>query len=309
MKIVTIGGGTGTYQMLRGIKGFDVTAIVSMVDNGGSSGVLRDEYGVLPPGDIRKSIIALSQSPQLMKDIFSYRFVKGGLKGHNLGNLIITALIDITGSHDSAIKEAANILNIQGSVLPVTVDDANLCAELEDGTIIRGETHIDVPKHDPKIAIRKVFLEPQARIYGDCKDALMDADIIIIGPGDLYTSIIPNLLVDGIVHAICKSKAKKVYFCNIMTKYGETTGFKASDFFKEIEGYLGKGVLDYVVVNSSKPDDDILERYKEQKAEFVEEDLSGFHGIQIIRADLLNESDILRHDPEKLGHVFNSHFL
>ena len=309
MKIVTIGGGTGTYQMLRGIKGFDVTAIVSMVDNGGSSGVLRDEYGVLPPGDIRKSIIALSQSPQLMKDIFSYRFVKGGLKGHNLGNLIITALIDITGSHDSAIKEAANILNIQGNVLPVTIDDANLCAELEDGTIIRGETHIDVPKHNPKIAIRKVFLEPQARIYGDCKDALMDADIIIIGPGDLYTSIIPNLLVNGMTHAIQRSKAKKVYFCNIMTKHGETTGFRASDFFKEIESYLGKGALDYVVVNSSKPGDDILERYKDQKAEFVEEDLSGFHGINVIRADLLNESDILRHDPEKLGHVLNKHFL
>lgn len=309
MKIVTIGGGTGTYQMLSGLKGFDITAIVSMVDSGGSSGVLRDEYGVLPPGDIRKSIIALSQSPLLMKEIFSYRFARGGLKGHNLGNLIITALADITGSPGAAIREAGNILNIKGRVLPVTVDDAHLCAELEDSTIICGETHIDVPEHDPNIAIRKVFLEPQARIYCDCKDALMGANLIIIGPGDLYTSIIPNLLVEGIVRAIDKSKAKKIYFCNIMTKHGETTGFKASDFVLEIEKYLGKDVLDYIVVNSKKPSKDILEKYKKQNAEFVEDDTNRMQTMRGIGVDLLNESDILRHDPKKLEKFLSKNFL
>ena len=305
MKIVTIGGGTGTYMLLRGLRNYnhDITAIVSMVDSGGSSGVLRDEFGVLPPGDIRKSIVAMSESPELMKKIFSYRFSKGGLKGHNLGNLIITALTDITGSADTGIKEAAKILNISGNVLPVTVDDCQLCAELEDGFVIKGETHIDVPKHNPDIAIKNVFLEPEARIYDGCKEAIKDADVIVIGPGDLYTSIIPNLLVNGIASAIRSSKAKKVYVCNIMTKYGETNNFQASDFFSEVEMYLGKGVIDYFVVNTKKPSQEILDKYKHQNSALVEDDTQRVMSARVIKADMLNESDILRHDPEKVAGV------
>ena len=298
MKIVTIGGGTGTYQLLRGLRGMEVTAIVSMADNGGSSGRLRDEYGVLPPGDIRKSLIALSGSPELMRSIFAYRFDKGCLCGHNLGNLIITALIDITGSSGSAIKEAGSILNIQGRVLPVTLDDSQLMAELEDGQVITGETDIDVPKHDASLRIKRVYLSPDSEVYPDCIDTIRDADMIVIGPGDLYTSIIPNLLVRGVPEAILSSRAKIVYVCNIMTKHGETTGFKASDFVSEIERYLGR-MPDHVVVNSAMPSPGLLASYGKEQSSLVVDDL----GSDAVRADLLNESDILRHDPDKLKGV------
>src|SRR3989338_4103204 len=265
-KYVVIGGGTGSYTVLRGLKEFDIgiSAIVSMFDNGGSTGILRDEYGVLPPGDIRRALIALSSETELMKSLFSHRFEEGKiLKGHNLGNLILLGLSELLGSDEEAIKQAAKILKIKGKVLPVSLNNSHLYAILEDGTIIKGETNIDIPKHNGKLKISKAYLEPPAKLYDDTKQAILEADIIVIGPGDLYTSIIPNLLVDGMKEILQKTKGIKIYVCNLMTKYGETYGFSASDHVKIITSYLGT-IPNYVICNNHPFNAELLKKYAEE---------------------------------------------
>lgn len=310
-KIVVIGGGTGSYNVLRGLKRYtdELTAIVTMFDSGGSTGILRDEFGVLPPGDVRRCLLALSDEKKqnkLLRDLFTYRFDKGGgLSGHSFGNLFLTALKDVTGSDIEAIEAASSILNIKGKVLPVTLDKTNLSAELEDGTIIHSETNIDIPKHDGKLRIKRIFLDNQVSVYPEVLDAIKDADKIVIGPGDLYTSILPNLLVSGVSEALRFSKAKKIYVCNLMTKFGETHDFKASDFVKSIIQHLGEDVLDYAICNVRKGSEDITDRYAKEKAYPVVVDADAIRnlGITLLEGDLILEPDLIRHDPIKLANM------
>jgi len=308
-KIVTVGGGTGTFTLLRGLKKYtsSLIAIFTMFDSGGSTGKLIDEFGYLPPGDIRRGILALtpeSSETRILRDLFNYRFTKGnGLAGHNFGNILLTALKDITGDELAAIEEASKLFNIKGRVLPVTLDSAHLCAELESGEIIIGETNIDVPKHDTAIRIKKVFLDNKTHLLPDANDAILEADVIVIGPGDLYSSVIPNLLVEGFIETVRESKAKKVFVCNVMTKNGETNDFKASDFLDTIENYIGKGILTHFIVNNEKVSNESLKKYSEENATQVEADnkLIERKDIIIIRGNFINENDIVRHDSNKLA--------
>ena len=304
-KVVVIGGGTGSYTVLKGLKNhnLDIVAIVSMSDDGGSSGILRDEFGVLPPGDLRKCIVALSESTETMKEIFQYRFKNGCLQGHNLGNLLITALGDITGDYETAVEEVSKILNIKGQVLPVTFSNCRLCAELENGDIIVGETNIDIPKHDGNLKIKNIFLKPEAAANMKAIEAISNADLIVIGPGDLYSSVLCNLVVKGVSDAIRNSNAKKVYICNLMTKFGETNNFMVSDFVKEIENYLGKGVLDYVIFNNSEMDANLLKQYENENAYPVRLDLEEASrlNVSLILENVITQPILIRHDSEKLA--------
>lgn len=305
-KIVTIGGGTGTYVVLSALKHFDfnLSAVVSMADDGGSTGRLRDDYGVLPPGDIRRSLIALSAASKPLRRLFDFRFENGAFEGHNFGNLFLTALEKNEGSFYRAVQTAAELLNVKGQVIPVTLSNVRLQAELENGEMISGETNIDIPKHDPTLRLKKVFLRPAAKPNRDALKAIQEANLIIIGPGDLYTSIIPNLLVTGVVRAMRYSRARKVYICNLMTKYGETNGFSAVDFLKTIENYLGADVISDVLVNVKKPGAVRLKRYAEEHAELValpKDYKEQLNKTEIIKADLLTKSGLIRHDPKKLA--------
>ena len=298
--IVCIGGGTGMPLVLRTLKNHPVklSAIVAMTDDGGSTGVLRDEYGVAATGDIRRALVALSEPEGILKELFNYRFENGKLGGHSFGNLFLATLEKITGSFAQAVEEAGKILKIKGEVIPVTLDNSRLFAELENGEIIKGETNIDIPKHDGSLRIKEIWLDPKARVNPKAEDAIGVADLIIIGPGDLYSSLIPNLLVDGMAEAIRKSPAKKVYVANLMTKFGETHIFKAEDFIKEIEKYIA---IDFALFNTKKPNQDILYKYQKEKSEFVEPPEAN---KKFICADLLADGDLIRHDSgEKLAHV------
>ena len=302
-KIVVIGGGTGSFMVLSALRDYPVelTSIVSMADNGGSTGRLRDQYGVLPPGDIRRALVALSDTSQTLRDLFNYRFSSGDLKEHNFGNIFLSALEKITGNFTDAVSLASKILNIKGKVLPVTLNDVTLYAQLANNVVIKGETNIDVPKHNPETPIKKVWLEPVAKINPEARKAILSADMIVIGPGDLFTSIIPNFLVSGVAATIKKSRAKKVYVCNLMTKFGETHGFKARDFVDTIERYLGKNVLDYAVFNNKRPSPKVLRYYLQENSHFVDgRDLSLQNKKpQYIMADLLDSGRFVRHNPRK----------
>ncbi|MEK9176535.1 MAG: gluconeogenesis factor YvcK family protein [Patescibacteria group bacterium] len=316
-KILTIGGGTGSYVALEGLKKYDLklTAIVTMMDSGGSSGKLRDELGVLPPGDIRQCLVALSESSKLMRDMFNYRFEEGGLKGHSFGNIFLSTLEKNTGSMKKAISEVGKILRIKGNVVPITfTKNTNLCVDLEDGTAIVGETHIDVlEKMQKRARIVKAYLKPEAELNEDAKRAIEKADYILIGPGDLYTSVIPNLLVNNVPEIIKKSKAKKIFVMNLMTKHGQTTNYSAKDHVEDIEKYLGIGVIDYVLVNSKLPRRDTLSWYEEFEEYPVKDDLEESKDYEIIRKNLIKDvivkntdhdelrRSIIRHDSEKLA--------
>ncbi|MBU1199405.1 MAG: YvcK family protein [Nanoarchaeota archaeon] len=303
-KIVVIGGGTGSYTLLRGLKKYEteLTAIVSMMDSGGSTGRLRDEFGFLPPGDVRRCLLALSPDTSSLRNLFEYRFKKGmGLNGHSLGNLFLTALRDITGNEAKAIEEASKLLGIKGKVLPVTTNHCHLGAILENKQVVVGETNIDIPRHDAELKIKKLFLAPKPRAYKGAVKAILEADKIVIGPGDLYTSVLPNILVSGMKQAIAKSKAKKIYVCNIMTKRGETTNYKASDFVREIEKYLGEKVINYVICNNKKPAKNLLAKYKKEQADFVEPDLKNTKKLRVVKTNLLDDIHLARHDPDKLA--------
>jgi uncharacterized cofD-like protein len=305
-KIVVIGGGTGVFTVLTGLRPCfdDLTAIVTMADDGGSTGILREEFGILPPGDIRRALIALSTTnDKMLAQLFSYRFEQGfGLTGHSFGNLLITVLERITKNFEEAVNEAGKILSIKGKVIPVTLGNTRLVAELENGQKIIGETNIDIPKHDGNLKIRKVYLKPPVKINPNAKKAIMEADAVIIGPGDLYTSIIPNLLVGGMKEALKKTKAKIIYISNVMTKFGETNNFRSSDFIKVISDYLGGDVLDYAIVNDKKPSLKNLSLYVKERSDFVEPDLDPKKNKKtaVIGSDLLRAGKFIRHDPKKL---------
>lgn len=311
--IVCVGGGTGTFVVLSGLRKYCApSAIVSMADSGGSTGRLRDEFGILPPGDVRRCLAALSskRKSRILRELFSYRFSKpGSLYGHNFGNLFLTALADIVGGEDRAIEEAGKLLGIKGQVFPVTLEDTQLLAEYESGKELLGEGSIDSVSDDTNGKIRKLSLIPRARIFEGAKGAFLSADLIILGPGDLFTSIIPNLLVEGVPKAICDSGAKLVYVVNLVTKKGQTNGLSAKGHLKTVEAYLGRK-FDSVIMNDA-PIPEKVRKYYESEGEYpVEDDLED---ERVIRGDFLSErlyeaklSDaasrsLLRHDPEKLA--------
>lgn len=304
-KIVVIGGGTGVFTVLSGLKNrcAQLSAIVTMADDGGSTGILREEFGILPPGDIRRALIALSKSDnKLLAELFNYRFTEGkGLAGHAFGNLMLTALERITGNFERAVEEAGKLLSIQGQVIPVTTTQTRLIATLDDGTVVKGERNIDIPHHSGQRKIKHVALEPRATINPRAQAAIQHADIIIIGPGDLYTSQIPNLLVDGVGKALAHTSAKIIYIVNCMTKYGETDGFAASDFIKVISEYLPPQTLDYALINNVRPAVSRLKAYTVERSSFVEVDTPSLppHPTPIL-TDLIRKNGLVRHDPKKI---------
>lgn len=307
-RIVVIGGGTGMFTMLTGLRKYfeNLSAILTMADDGGSAGLLREDFGILPPGDVRRALVALSHTDnKILSELFNYRFAEGaGLRGHSFGNLILTALERITGNFENAIKETGRILSVSGEVVPVTLERPRLVAKLENGTIIRGETNIDIPKHNARLAIKKVWLEPTVHINPRARKAIREADLIVIGPGDLYTSLIPNLLVDGVARSLKETKGKVAYVVNRMTKFGETNGFAASDFLSVIEQYLGKGVLDYVIVDNKIPRATRLLPYRKEHAEIVRFDKTRFgKRPKIIASDMTRRRGFLRYDPVKIAKV------
>lgn len=305
-KIVTIGGGTGTYVVLSALKNFDfnLSAIVSMADDGGSTGQLRDDYGVLPPGDIRRSLVALSAASKSLRRLFEFRFEDGKLAGHNFGNLFLSALEKTEGGFHHAVSTAAQVLNVKGRVIPVTLSNVRLGAELENGKVVNGESNIDIPKHDSSLKIKKIFLKPVAKPNREALKAISEANLIIIGPGDLYTSILPNFLVPMVARAVATSRARKIYVCNLMTKNGETNNFTAPDFLSTLEKYLAPKCIDYIIVNTKRPGAVRLKRYAEEQAQPVAwpSDFKGDPGkTTVVKADLLTKSGLIRHDPKKLA--------
>jgi uncharacterized cofD-like protein len=315
-QVITIGGGSGQFALLSGLRDLDgiaTTAIVSMVDSGGSTGRLRDELGILPPGDILKCVLALSPHPETARSLLLKRFVKNRrLRGHNAGNMLLTMLSQYTGNFPSGVAALAEILDVKGTILPVTTDQATLVAELTDGTRIFGESAIDMPRGQQREKIRDVYLVPHhndaIHVYPPVVDAIETADYIILGPGDLFTSIIPNLVVPGVAEALGKSNAKLLYVVNIMTKFGETHNFKGPDFIRHLESFVQKD-LDMVIYNTQRPADALCDLYAHQKAEFVEADEDDPLWCQrnIISVDLLETgASVIRHDPQKLSKLMGT---
>lgn len=263
IKIVVIGGGTGSFTLLSGLKNYTykLTAIVNMADDGGSTGVLRDELGVLPPGDVRQCLVALSETPHL-RDLFNYRFLEGTLQGHAFGNLFITALEKMTGSFSEAISVAGEVLNIRGKVVPVTLDDVHLVMEKRDGSQIAKQYKIGNMKFDIGEKRPDLSLKPSGAINPAAAKAINSADLVVIAPGNLYGSLAPSLLVDGMGEVLAKTKAKIIYVCNLVTKPGQTDGFKVHDFADEIERFIGRRVLDGVLYNTKHPNKKLLEKYR-----------------------------------------------
>jgi len=308
-RIVCIGGGTGLFNVLLALKALPdilLTSIVSMSDSGGSSGRLRASFGILPPGDIRRSLVALSNAPSFMSELMQHRFSKGGgLKGHNFGNLFLTALSEFRGSMPEAIKGVGDILNIQGIVLPVTTQLTTLCAEFEDGTVIKGESKIDLcEERRPELLIKKIWHEPPVACDVDVFASLINADFIIIGPGDLYTSVITNLLVKNMRKALSLSRAKAIYICNLMTEPGETTNYNAATHVKEVIKYLGADMLDYVIISNTHLCAKAIRKYasKNQSPVYLGDmqDLWEATKASIILADVGDVSELVRHHESKL---------
>jgi len=321
LKIVAIGGGTGLPTILEGLRKYtdDLITITTVTDSGRSSGILRKELDVLPPGDIRNCLIALSNSEKLLCDLFQYRFNNSSFQGHSFGNLLIAALTKLTGSFEKAIEETSKILKLKGKVLASTFDNTHICTELQDNNIIEQEDNI-IERHNKYVHLRpkikKVFLKPEAKANPEAIKQIQQADLIIICPGSLFTSIISNLLVQEIPEAINKSKAKKIYICNIMTQPSQTHDYKASDHIKQIIKYLNKNI-DYLILNTQKPDENLLQSYKQENAYLVENDIDNikilFPNLKIITKNLLDDIQekkllwekkyLLRHNPDKIAKV------
>ena len=308
--IVVVGGGTGNRTTLTGLKNQDcnLSAVVAMTDSGGSSGRLREELGQLPHGDIRQCLIALAAEDdhgQFMRRLFDYRFSSGnGLSGHNFGNLLLTALTEVTGNTITAIDEASQMLGVEGQVLPVTLTRSNLVARLDDGTELSGESAIDLRRDNLNIGIDYVRLDPTAYVYPPVLEAIDQADAIILGPGDIYTSVLPNLLVEDVSAAILASQAAKIHVCNLMTKPGESDGFRASDFAGLLMAYLGTTEpLDYLLVNDAPYPERLLQRYASDGQLPVELDLEGCQQAvrKVVTRPMLAAGVYLRHDPLALG--------
>ncbi len=326
-KVVVLGGGTGTFVVLQALKRLPVfsTAILTMVDDGGSNRVMRDQLGLLPTSGICQAITALSDEESLLRELFTYRFHKGdGLSGMRFGNLFIAAVTDIVGSQRQAIKDTLHLLKVRGDILPVSFDDVRLVAEYEDGSQVVGEHFIDEPDHDGRLRIRRLWTEPEAQLSEDARQALAEADFIIFGPGDFYTNTVANFVVKGLPEAVRSSKAHKMFFANLMTKYGETYGFTLENYLQEIDRYYGLDGLNSIIVNNNQNfPEGVLEHYAKQHSVPVVDDISDSHleNGHIYRVDLLSDEvtatvagdtlarSMLRHDPEKIAHFFQKTFL
>jgi len=314
--MVVIGGGTGSFTLLSGLKNYvqDITALVNMADDGGSTGQLRDELGVLPPGDVRQCLVALSDSPKV-RDLFNYRFDEGALKGHAFGNLFLTALEKMTGSFAEAVDMSSEVLNIVGNVEPTTLTNVVLCAEGADGEPVKGEftiAHAEIAKRP------KIWLEPMAEANPVAVEAIMKADMVVIAPGNLYGSLAPALVIEGIQKALQQTKATCVYVCNLVTKPGPTDGLMVHDFAGEIERLAGGEFLDYVVFNREAPSQELLDKYAhdgEQPVAFDEVILKQQHykyrGVDLVadhvwmgaqRSDpIASARSFIRHDPDAVA--------
>ena len=323
-RIVVIGGGTGLSTMLRGLKAYssNITAVVTVADDGGSSGKIKKQLNILPPGDIRNCLVALADAETQMTELFQYRFREveekaenrkfrteepgpanygEGLRDHAFGNLLIAAMTAINGGDfERAVLETSRVLNIRGKVLPATVDHVHLRAEMQDGSFIEGETAI---ASSPQRIKRMYLLPENACPVDDALDAIARADVIVLGPGSVFTSVIPNLLVRGIPEALQRSKAKKVYICNVMTQPGETDGFSAYDHIKTIERHAGGRVFSHVLVNSAQPDQQLLEKYRKSGATLVIADTDRIKadGYRPITGAFISQTDVVRHDAPVLA--------
>lgn len=315
-RIVTIGGGTGSFTLLSGLKKYtkNITAIVTMADDGGSTGILRDELGVLPPGDVRQCLAALSESGSGLRELLSYRFPNGSLKGHSFGNLLLTALEKQTGSFSSAVTVASKVLNVTGKVVPVTLTNTHLTLTTEDGISISGENQINSLKFSLR-SRPKLELKPKAKLNPDALDAIMLADAVVVAPGNLYASLAPSLLATKMDKVFLSTKAKKIYVANLVTKPGQTDGFKVNDFASEIERFMG-AKLDYVVYQNVTPPEDLLTKYAQEGEHWVAFDIDELNKAhyKAIGADLIAQSihkkdpndtllerTLLRHDSEKVA--------
>jgi len=324
-KVVVIGGGTGTFVTLSGLKKYplDLSAIVSMMDDGGSNRVIRDEFGLLPTSDLRQCMVALADENEndLLRNLFTYRYSSGvGISGMTFGNLFMAALTDIYKNQEKAIKETCNILHVKGKIIPVTFSDSHLVARYENGKQILGEHLIDEPdKKQGNYKIVDLELIPKARANPEALEALVEADVIIIAPGDLFTSVLPNIIVGGIAKTIKSSRAKKIYVVNLMTRFGQTNSFTAKDHVDTLQKFLGGNILDYCLVNTSKSyPKGILKRYEEEKANPVKDDLEKGNGYKVIREDLVSREvykkvltdklkrSLIRHDSDKLARAIHS---
>lgn len=316
-KIVTIGGGTGSFTVLSGLKKYDldITAIVSMADDGGSTGRLRDELGVLPPGDIRQCLVALSKETQALRNLFNYRFEAGQLRGHSLGNIFLSASEKMTGNFSAGLRMVEKVLNIKGRVLPVTTDNTNLYIKLKNGNILNSQNEINHNDNIQKTGIKNIYLEPKANPNKEALNKIKKADIIVIGPGNHYCSIIPNLIVEGIPEAIYKSKATVIYVCNLVNKKGHTENFELNDYVKQINSFFRKSRINKVLFNTKKPIKEIKNKYK-----FFGEDLVKYRSkrnlnYKVKEVDILSDvkpcysqadsisklRSFIRHDPDKLA--------
>jgi uncharacterized cofD-like protein len=319
--VVTIGGGTGSFVLLRGLKNYplNISAIVSMADDGGSTGVLRDELGVLPPGDVRQCLVALSDSTETMRKLMNYRFESGKLKGHNFGNLLLSALEKIENNFPHAVAEASKILSVKGKVIPVTDRDMRLFVELQNGKILVGQKQLDHNEGVRKFGIKKAFLKPRVKGYGKALQKIEEADYVIIGPGDHFGSIVPNFLVQGVASAVKSSRAKVIYNCNLTNKKGQTENFDLDRYVFEIEKFIGKGRVDFVTFNSRVPEKKLLEKYekREGRDSLVKFFPESPRRSRVVCADIIQNSfakknkndaissarSFIRHDSKKLAKV------
>ncbi|MBL7151318.1 MAG: YvcK family protein [Candidatus Omnitrophica bacterium] len=310
-KIVTVGGGTGLAVLLSGLKEYtsNISAIVTVADDGGSSGRLRQQFDILPPGDIRNCLVALADAPALMRDLFQFRFDGNSeLSGHSFGNLFITVMTRVTGDFEKAIKETSKVLALRGQVLPSTLDNVVLVAQYKDGSTTTGEDKIVKARK----LIEKVSLNPgQPQATPDAVKAIKEAQIIILGPGSLYTSIIPNLLIKEICETIAASAAIKIYVCNAMTQVGETDGFSACDHIRALVKHSNSRILDYCIVNTAEVPSEILKRYAEEDSYLVINDRKKIEnmGYRVIEDDIgVVEAGVIRHDPAKLAKIIIGFF-
>lgn len=331
-----MGGGTGTYTVLSALKrfsDFDLKAIVAMTDDGGSTGLLRNELGVLPPGDIRQCLVALSEAPEIVRELFNYRFDNGSLKGHSFGNLFLSAFEKVLGSFDKSVQEISKIIKLRGEIVPVTLDNVNLKMTLKNGAVLKGERNITPSEIIQPIGIKKFSIRPKPKLSPRAKKAILESDAIIIGPGNLYTSLIPLFLIPGASEVLKKTGAKIILVVNLITKFGQTGDFSVFDFTREIEKYLGSGVVDKIVFNTKMPKNNVLERYfrlekskpiifrlnkknlppsarRASKNSFVFDGKEFFGGDLVsnglnhqTRADVLQKRNLIRHHPEKLANL------
>lgn len=300
-RIVSLGGGTGLSALLRGIKAYtsNLTAIVTVADDGGSSGKLREQYRILPPGDFRQCLTALAETEPLMTELFQHRFSQGALDGHAFGNLFIMAMAEITGDFEHALRESGKVLAVRGTILPSTTQDVTLVAELVGGQEAVGESRIPLSM----MPIRHVYLEPRhVMINPEAEQAILDAELITVGPGSLFTSILPNLMVEGMISTLKKATAPKVYICNVATQRGETDGFTVADHLEALENHVGGDVFDYVLVNSNlnfalPPS----AQAAGAKVVTFDRDRVLKHGVRVVMADVVNDSLSTHHDSAKLS--------